>query len=340
MPTPIEKYDYFLPQELIALNPSKNRDECKMIVAEKSKKSFYETYFKDIINIIDDNSFLVVNNTRVRNARLNAKKVTGGKSEIFVTEVLSDGNFKGLLRGSFKVGAEILVEDNVFKLISKDDEGIWLLDSNGIDINKLMENIGRVPLPPYINRQDNLQDKLDYQTVYSKYVGSSAAPTAGLHFTKELIDSLKNNGIEILEITLHVGLGTFKPVKTEFLENHIMHAETYNIDGDIAEKINELKNSGKKLIAVGSTTVRALESAIDDKNNLIAGKRDTNIFIKEGYNFKIVDEMVTNFHLPKSTLLAMVSAFAGYEFVKDIYKFAVSNNYRFFSYGDCMYIKK
>ena len=315
MPTPIEKYDYFLPQELIALNPSKNRDECKMIVAEKSKKSFYETCFKDIINIIDDNSFLVVNNTRVRNARLNAKKVTGGKSEI-------------------------LVEDNVFKLISKDDEGIWLLDSNGIDINKLMENIGRVPLPPYINRQDNLQDKLDYQTVYSKYVGSSAAPTAGLHFTKELIDSLKNNGIEILEITLHVGLGTFKPVKTEFLENHIMHAETYNIDGDIAEKINELKNSGKKLIAVGSTTVRALESAIDDKNNLIAGKRDTNIFIKEGYNFKIVDEMVTNFHLPKSTLLAMVSAFAGYEFVKDIYKFAVSNNYRFFSYGDCMYIKK
>lgn len=339
MLTPIDRYDYFLPQNLIALNPTKNRDECRMIVAERGKKTFYESCFKNIVDIIDDNSFLVVNNTRVRNARLYANKVTGGKSELFVTDVVSKSQCYGLVKGSFKENSEIIVDGNIFKLVKKDDSGIWLIDTGSVDINKLMEEKGHVPLPPYINRRDNIDDKNNYQTIYSKYIGSSAAPTAGLHFSEEVISSIKNRGIEIVELTLHVGLGTFQPVKTEFLEQHKMHAESYNIDENSAEKINYLKSIGKKLIAVGSTSVRALESSVNDKGQVVAGSRDTSIMIKEGYDFKVVDEMITNFHLPKSTLLAMVSAFCGYEFIMDIYKFAVSNNFRFFSYGDCMYIK-
>ena len=339
MATKVDKFNYDLPKELIALYPASMRDKCRLMMVDTFNNSISHHIFSDILNILDDTSFLVVNNTKVRNARLHAKKVTGGASEVFVTDVIDNTHFKGLVRGKFKAGDKIIAEGMDFILLEKMQDGLWLIEAEN-DIEKIMQEKGHVPLPPYIDRQDTQQDKIDYQTVYAKNTGSSAAPTAGLHFTEELITALKNKGIEIVELTLDVGLGTFRPVKTEYMEDHEMHYERYYISEEAAEKINILKSKGKKLTAVGSTSVRALESAVDDKGIVKAGENSSNIFIMEPYDFKIVDNMITNFHLPKSTLLAMVTALGGYELIMQAYSKAVQENYRFFSYGDAMYIKR
>lgn len=339
MATKVDKFDYNLPKELIALYPASKRDKCRLMVVDTVSKSIQNHIFSDIVNLLDDTSFLVVNNTKVRNARLHAKKVTGGASEVFVTDVMDSTHFKGLVRGKFKPGDKVIAEGVYFTLLEKLTDGLWIIQAES-DIEKIMQEKGHVPLPPYIDRMDTQQDKEDYQTVYAKYTGSSAAPTAGLHFTNELLSTLKDKGVEIIELTLDVGLGTFRPVKTEYMEDHEMHYERYFISDEAAEKINTLKSKGKKLTAVGSTSVRALETAADDKGIIKAGENSSNIFIMEPYNFKIVDNMITNFHLPKSTLLAMVTALGGYDLIMQAYHRAVQENYRFFSYGDAMYIKR
>ena len=339
MATKVDKFDYNLPKELIALYPASKRDKCRLMVVDTVSRSIQDHIFSDIVNLLDDTSFLVVNNTKVRNARLHAKKVTGGASEVFVTDVMDNTHFKGLVRGKFKPGDKVIAEGVYFTLLEKLTDGLWIIQAES-DIEKIMQEKGHVPLPPYIDRMDTQQDKEDYQTVYAKYTGSSAAPTAGLHFTNELLSTLKDKGVEIIELTLDVGLGTFRPVKTEYMEDHEMHYERYFISDEAAEKINTLKSKGKKLTAVGSTSVRALETAADDKGIIKAGENSSNIFIMEPYNFKIVDNMITNFHLPKSTLLAMVTALGGYDLIIQAYHRAVQENYRFFSYGDAMYIKR
>ena len=339
MATKVDKFDYNLPKELIALYPASKRDKCRLMVVDTVSRIVQNHIFSDIVNLLDDTSFLVLNNTKVRNARLHAKKVTGGASEVFVTDVMDNTHFKGLVRGKFKPGDKVIAEGVYFTLLEKLTDGLWIIQAES-DIEKIMQEKGHVPLPPYIDRMDTQQDKEDYQTVYAKYTGSSAAPTAGLHFTNELLSTLKDKGVEIIELTLDVGLGTFRPVKTEYMEDHEMHYERYFISYEAAEKINTLKSKGKKLTAVGSTSVRALETAADDKGIIKAGENSSNIFIMEPYNFKIVDNMITNFHLPKSTLLAMVTALGGYDLIMQAYHRAVQENYRFFSYGDAMYIKR
>lgn len=335
----VSDFDYELPKELIALYPASMRDKCRLMTVDVNNSYISHGIFSDILSLIDDSYFLVVNNTRVRNARLSARKSTGGLSEIFVTDVVNVNRLKGLVRGKFKVGAELFVDDYVFHLISKDEDGIWEIESES-NIYDVMEDKGHIPLPPYIDRQDNIQDRIDYQTVYAKETGSSAAPTAGLHFTDQLLSDLKSKGVEILEVTLDVGLGTFRPVKTEYMDDHIMHSERYFISEETADKINNLKGSGKKLIGVGSTSVRTLETASNGKGGVKSGEGYSQIFIKPPYNFQVVDNMITNFHLPKSTLLAMVTALGGYDLVMGAYREAVMEKYRFFSYGDAMYIKR
>ncbi len=339
MATKVDKFDYNLPKELIALYPAPKRDKCRLMMVDTESKCITDHIFSDIVNLLDENSFLVVNNTKVRNARLYAKKVTGGSSEVFVTDVMDNTHFKGLVRGKFKPNDKVIAEGMYFTLLEKMQDGLWIIQAES-DIEKIMQEKGYVPLPPYIDRMDTQQDKTDYQTVYAKYTGSSAAPTAGLHFTKSLLSALENKGVEVIELTLDVGLGTFRPVKTEYMEDHEMHYERYYISDEAAERINRLKSNGKKLTAVGSTSVRALESASDDKGIIKAGENSSNIFIMEPYNFKIVDNMITNFHLPKSTLLAMVTALGGYDLIMQAYHRAVQENYRFFSYGDAMYIRR
>ena len=339
MPTLVDKFDYELPKELIALYPADKRDKCRLMMVDTADKSITHHVFSDIYDLLNEETFLVINNTKVRNARIYAYKVTGGKSEIFVTNVIDVNHFQGLVRGSFKKGDTLLADDYIFTLIEKDNDGIWFIKSS-CDIEKIMENIGHIPLPPYIERQDNLQDKADYQTVYAKYTTSSAAPTAGLHFTSELLEKLKVKGVNIVEITLDVGLGTFRPVKTEYMEEHIMHKERFYISEETADIINTYKSRGKKLLAVGSTSVRSLETAADEKGYIKSGEQYSDIFIMEPYKFKAVDNMITNFHLPKSTLLAMVAALGGYELIMEAYKKAIDEKYHFFSYGDAMYIKR
>ena len=339
MPTLVDKFDYELPKELIALYPADKRDKCRLMMVDTADKSITHHVFSDIYDLLNEETFLVINNTKVRNARIYAYKVTGGKSEIFVTNVIDVNHFQGLVRGSFKKGDTLLADDYIFTLIEKDNDGIWFIKSS-CDIEKIMENIGHIPLPPYIERQDNLQDKADYQTVYAKYTTSSAAPTAGLHFTSELLEKLKVKGVNIVEITLDVGLGTFRPVKTEYMEEHIMHKERFYISEETADIINTYKSRGKKLLAVGSTSVRSLETAADEKGYIKSGEQYSDIFIMEPYKFKAVDNMITNFHLPKSTLLAMVTALGGYDLIMEAYKKAIQQKYHFFSYGDAMYIKR
>lgn len=339
MGTPIDLFDYKLPEELIAKYPSERRDGCRLLVLDKENGNITDAIFSDIVHMLDSDCFLVVNNTKVRKARLEAWKKTGGKSQLFVTEILSPYAFKALVKGSFENGDILNLSDGFFVTLSeKLEDGVWLVKSE-TNINDIISKYGHIPLPPYINRNDEPSDKEDYQTVYAKNEGSSAAATAGLHFSKELLEKLKNKGVEIIELTLDVGIGTFRPVKTNTIEEHKMHSERYEISEAAADKINELKAAGKKLIAVGSTSVRALEAAAYSKGKVKSGCSETDILIYPPYTFMVIDGMITNFHLPKSTLLAMTAAFGGYDYVMKAYAHAVSDGYRFFSYGDAMMLK-
>ena len=334
-------YDYDLPQELIAQTPLSNRSESRLMVLDKKTNTYEHKHFSDIIEYLDENDVLVLNDTKVIPARLYGNKVdTNALIEVLLLKDLGDNIWEALARPQrrVKIGSIISFGDGRLKAkcIEKADMGIckFELIYDGILV-EILDSLGEMPLPPYIH--EKLNDKDRYQTVYAKNPGSAAAPTAGLHFTPELLEKIKAKGVEIVYVTLHVGLGTFRPVEEDDLTNHVMHSEYYEISKESADKLNEAKANGKRIIAVGTTSTRTLESAYD--NGFKECCNNTSIFIYPGYKFKAIDAQITNFHLPKSTLIMLISAFAGREFVLDAYKEAVNEKYRFFSFGDAMFIK-
>ena len=348
----ISEYDYKLPEELIAQLPADKRENSRMLVLDKSNQTIEHYHFYDIVDLIDENSILVLNNTKVLPARLyGVKEETGAKIEVFLLEKNDNSEkiWKCLIKPSKRVKPDTTItvcdELSVKVIEPLEDIGEWLVELiyDG-DLTDILHRVGNIPLPPYIERKLQTEDikKLDferYQTVYAKDEGSVAAPTAGLHFTQEILDKLSAKGVEIVYVTLNVGMGTFRPVKCDRVEDHIMHSETFEITQDAADKINEAKRQGKNIIAVGTTSVRTLETAYQKYGCIKACHDSSKLFIYPPYEFKVVDRLITNFHLPKSTLLMLVSAFAGKDFIFKAYKEAIDNKYRFFSYGDCMFIK-
>lgn len=334
-------YDYYLPEELIAQTPLINRSESRLMVLDRKNKTIEHKKFSDIVDYLDSNDVLVLNDTKVIPARLiGHKEDTNAVIEILLLKDLGDNVWQTLAKPQrrVKIGSIITFGDGKLKAqcIKKEDMGIceFKLIYEGILV-EILDKLGEMPLPPYIH--EKLNDKDRYQTVYAKNLGSAAAPTAGLHFTPELLEKIKNKGVELIYVTLHVGLGTFRPVEEEDLTNHVMHSEYYEISEDAANRLNLAIKNHKRIVSVGTTSTRTLESAYD--NGFKACCQNTSIFIYPGYEFKVVSAQITNFHLPKSTLIMLVSAFAGREFILDSYKKAVEEKYRFFSFGDAMFIK-
>ncbi len=334
-------FDYYLPEELIAQTPLKNRSESRLMVLDRKTKTIEDKHFSDIVDYLGENDVLVLNDTKVIPARLIGHKLdTDAVIEVLLLKDLGDNVWQTLAKPQrrVKIGSIISFGDGLLKAecIKKEDMGIceFKLIYDGILV-EILDKLGEMPLPPYIH--EKLEDKDRYQTVYAKNPGSAAAPTAGLHFTPELLKKISDKGVEIIYITLHVGLGTFRPVDEDDLTNHVMHSEYYEISEDAANRLNLAKKNHKRIVAVGTTSTRTLESAYD--NGFKACCQNTSIFIYPGYKFKAIDAQITNFHLPKSTLIMLVSAFAGREFILDSYNKAVEKKYRFFSFGDAMFIK-
>ncbi len=332
---------YDLPEELIAQTPANPRDSARMLVYNKSENKVEHKIFRDIIDYLSPNDVLVINNTRVIPARLFANKVTGAKIEVFLLKRLNLTDYEVLMRPAKKapVGTKLIFSDNLScEVVGNQEEIGGRIISFNVSSGTLeeeLDRIGKIPLPPYIH--ETLEDDEEYQTVYSKIRGSSAAPTAGLHFTPELLDKIREKGIQIEEVTLQVGLGTFRPVSEENALNHKMHSEEIVVSPEVAERLNNAKKEGKRIVAVGTTTVRTLESAADKVGHIVPVKKETDIFIYPGVGIKFVDALITNFHLPESTLIMLVSAFIGREKTLEIYNEAVKNKYRFFSFGDCCF---
>ena len=334
---------YFdLPESLIAQHPLLNRDESKLMVLDKNNGDILHKSFKHITELINEGDCLVLNDTRVMPARLiGEKEGTGGKVELLLLKRLNSTTWETLAKPGkkAKINASFTFGNGELKakIIGVNEDGNRVVEFKFIGIfEQILDQLGQMPLPPYI--KETLEDKERYQTVYSKSIGSAAAPTAGLHFTKELLEKLKAKGVKIVFLTLHVGLGTFRPVKVENLEEHNMHSEYFELSFDGAKVINATKKAGKKVIAVGTTSCRTLETLGDENGFVRENSGWTNIFIYPGYSFKIVDAIITNFHLPESTLIMLVSAFAGKQNVLEAYKAAVENKYRFFSFGDAMFL--
>ncbi|MBR2704055.1 MAG: tRNA preQ1(34) S-adenosylmethionine ribosyltransferase-isomerase QueA [Clostridia bacterium] len=339
----LSDFDYELPKELIAQTPIEKRDEARLMVLHRSDKSVEHKIFKDILDYLKPGDCLVRNNTKVIPARLyGVKEVTGANVEFLLLNRIEGDTWEVMVRPGKKLmpGARVSFGDGLLKaeVIDKMEGGNRKVkfEYDGI-FNEILDQIGLMPLPPYI--KEKLEKKEMYQTVYAKYEGSAAAPTAGLHFTEDLLEQIRAKGVEIANVTLHVGIGTFRPVKEENIEDHDMHTEHYYIKEEDAEKINKTRQNGGRIIAVGTTSCRVLESVSDDNGMVKAVEGDTNIYIYPGYTFKCVDALITNFHLPESTLVMLVSALAGRDFVLDSYKKAVEEKYRFFSFGDAMFIE-
>lgn len=336
---------YELPSELIAQTPSKERDGCRMMLLGRADERLEHKVFSDVIEYINPEDILVVNASKVIPARLLGKtEKTGGDMELLLLRMLDGGEWETLVRPGkrAKVGARFSFSGELFAEVTGIVEGgnrtvRFEYDTEKYkNIYEALDAVGNMPLPPYIT--ERLRDKSDYQTVYAKTEGSAAAPTAGLHFTNELIEKIKAKGAGYAEVTLHVGLGTFRPVKVDKIEEHLMHEEYFSISKEAAEEINRRRKMGGRVIAVGTTSCRVLESASDADGNISAMSAETGIFIYPGYKFKATDALITNFHLPESTLIMLVSAFAGKEFVMRAYEEAVKEKYRFFSFGDAMLI--
>ena len=338
----LSDFDYELPEELIAQTPIKSRDRSRLMVLDKLTGDIKHEHFHDIIEELHEGDVLVLNDTKVIPARLIGTKVsTGAVIELLLLKELGEDIWECLSRPAkrLKVGTIVTFHDKLkAEVIEKLDEGIVRvkLIYSGI-LMEILDELGEMPLPPYIH--EKLKEKDRYQTVYAKNIGSAAAPTAGLHFTNELLDELKTKGIEILFITLHVGLGTFRPVETENILEHHMHSEFYHMDKDVADKLNQAKKEGRKIYAVGTTTTRTLETIMHKYHKFRECSGNTDIFIYPGFEFLAIDGLITNFHLPKSTLLMLVSALSSREIVLNAYQEAVKNKYRFFSFGDAMFIK-
>lgn len=338
----VSDFDYNLPEELIAQTPIEKRDESRLMILDKTKKTIEHKTFKNIIDYLNPGDCLVINNTKVIPARLYGKKQTGANVEFLLLNRIENDTWEALVRPGRKLlpGTQVTFGDGLLKAtvleVLESGNRKVVFEYNGI-FNEILDQIGMMPLPPYIKEKLNNKDR--YQTVYAKYEGSAAAPTAGLHFTKDLLEKIEEKNIEIANVTLHVGIGTFRPVKVEKVEEHDMHSEHFYIKEQDVDKINNAKKNGKRVIAVGTTSCRVLESVADENGLLKPYEGDTNIFIYPGYKFKCIDALITNFHLPKSTLLMLVSALAGREFVMKAYEEAVEQKYRFFSFGDAMFIE-
>ena len=340
---------YFdLPDSLITQEPSEKRGEDRLLVLDKNSGEYKDMMMSDFPSLLPENSVLVVNNSKVRKARTYAESVeTGGVVEFLFLGKNSNGSWKAMVTKSKrqKKGKRFVWKDSegkayVYAVIEKEnDDGTRDVRFDSDIDESFFQTLGHVPLPPYIKREDNWKDENRYQTIYAKKEGSVAAPTAGLHFTPEIMEKIKERGIKIYEVTLHVGAGTFLPVRSEEIENHHMHTESYEISPETAEELNKAKREGKTIVAVGTTSIRTLESASDENGVLTSLKDDTSIFIYPGYKFKFVDNLLTNFHTPESTLLMLVSALAGKDHILTSYRHAVEKKYRFFSYGDAMFIK-
>ena len=339
-----EDFDYYLPENLIAQTPINKRDESKLMVLNKETGTIEHRHFADIIDYLTPNDVLVLNDTKVMPARLiGQKEDTNGHIELLLLKNTQNNIYECLCKPAkrVKIGTIVNFGDGILKAkcIEVKEEGIrefeFLYD--GI-FYEILDKLGEMPLPPYIHKK--LKDKNRYQTVYAKNIGSAAAPTAGLHFTQELLEKLKNKGITICYVTLHVGLGTFRPVNVEDVTTHKMHSEFYTINEETAKILNQAKKDGKNIVSVGTTTTRVLETVINQYQTFKECSGYTSIFIYPGYQFKAVDSLITNFHLPKSTLIMLVSAFCSKEIIMNAYSEAIKNSYRFFSFGDSMFIKK
>lgn len=344
----VSEFDYILPEELIAQKPATRRTKSKMMVLNRRNKTVEHKTFSDIVDYLGENDVLVLNNTKVFPARLIGEKLTGAHVEVFLLKELENKQWEALVKPSKRVNTGNIIkisEDLSVKTLVRLDGGKWLVELiyDG-DIYKVLDRVGKIPLPPYIERKMESEqlkklDKSRYQTVFAKKTGSVAAPTAGLHFTKDILTKLKKKGVKICYVTLNVGLGTFRPVKCENILEHKMEVESFEISAKTAKLINDAKKQGKKIVAVGTTSVRTLETCFAKTGKICACRDSSELFIYPPYEFKVIDKLITNFHLPKSTLLMLVSAFAGKDFVFDAYMQAIENKYRFYSYGDCMFIQ-
>ena len=338
----VTEFDYELPEELIAQTPIEKRDESRLMVLNRKEHTIEHKTFKDIIDYLEPGDCLVRNNTKVIPARIYGKKETGANIEFLLLNNIEGDIWETIVRPGNKlhIGTKVIFGDGLLKAEILDTmpggtrkvvftyEGIF---------NEILDKIGLMPLPPYIHEE--LKEKDRYQTVYAKYEGSAAAPTAGLHFTKELLEKIEQKGIEIANVTLHVGIGTFRPVKEDTVEEHEMHSEHFYIKQEDCDKINKAKKNGKRVIAVGTTSCRVLETIANPEDGTVEPiESDTQIFIYPGYKFKCIDGLITNFHLPQSTLLMLVSALAGKDYIMKAYKEAVKEKYKFFSFGDAMFI--
>ncbi|MBO4409997.1 MAG: tRNA preQ1(34) S-adenosylmethionine ribosyltransferase-isomerase QueA [Spirochaetales bacterium] len=349
----ISEFTFELPQELIAQTPAQKRGEDRLLVIDRITGAWNDMNMKDFPSLVDSGSIVVVNDTRVRKARVFGISETGGRVEFLFTAAAGPDLWQAMVSKSRKQkpgktytfstpSGELYCKAMIESDVQDGDEGSSLKMvrfDRPVD-ESFFQVCGHVPLPPYIKREDDFNDEKRYQTIFANECGSMASPTAGLHFTPETVKELEAKGVEVLHITLHVGMGTFLPVRTENLEDHVMHTETYNVPADVADKINAAKAQGRKIVAIGTTSVRTLESAVDRQTGILkAGSGATNLFIKPGFEFKVVDQMLTNFHTPESTLLVLVSAFAGREHMLAAYRHAVEQRYRFFSYGDATFLK-
>lgn len=337
----LKEFYYDLPEELIAQVPIQKRDESRLMVLDRNNKTIEHKIFKDILDYLKPGDCLVRNNTKVIPARIYGKKETGANVEFLLLNNIEGDIWEAIVRPGNKlhVGTKItfgegLLNAEILEVMEGGTRKVKFT-YNGI-FNEILDQIGLMPLPPYIHEE--LKEKDRYQTVYAKYQGSAAAPTAGLHFTEELLEKIKEKGVEIANVTLHVGIGTFRPVKVDKIEEHHMHSEHYYIKKEDAEKINNAKKNGGRIISVGTTSCRVLESIADENGFVKETEGDTSIFIYPGYKFKCIDALITNFHLPESTLLMLVSALAGKDYIMKAYKEAVEQKYRFFSFGDAMFI--
>ena len=338
----VTDFDYNLPEELIAQTPLKDRTSSRLLVLDRKTGIIEHKHFYDIIDYLGENDCLVLNDTKVYPSRIYGNKTdTFAFIEVLLLKELEDDTWETLVKPARRVKIGTSISFGNGKLIATcievlDDGGrIFKMSYQGIFL-EILEEIGTMPLPPYIH--EKLDDQNRYQTVYAKDYGSAAAPTAGLHFTKELLEKAKNKGVQIEYVTLNVGLGTFRPVSAETIEEHHMHSETYKMSKVTADNLNEAKRLGKRIISVGTTSTRTLESIMNKYNEFKECHEATNIFIYPPYEFKAIDALITNFHLPKSTLIMLVSAFSKREFVLNAYQEAIKNNYRFFSFGDSMFI--
>ncbi|MBQ8848697.1 MAG: tRNA preQ1(34) S-adenosylmethionine ribosyltransferase-isomerase QueA [Candidatus Gastranaerophilales bacterium] len=343
-------FDYELPLELIAQSPLKKREDCRMMHLNKTTKEIQHKHFFDILDLLNKDDILVLNDTKVYPARILAKRISGAEVEVFLLNPFDNSNtWEALMKNAKRVKEQEILEVNEnfkIKLIEKESSKneneipkykVELIYDNKLNVYDILNEIGSVPLPPYISRKAQDDDKTDYQTVFAKNIGSVAAPTAGLHFSNELLGKIKAKGVKIAYVTLNVGLGTFMPVKTDDIKNHTMHFENFEIPKETANLINNKKGN---VIAVGTTVLRCLEATYQKYGKIIETKDKTDIFIYPPYEIKSIDKLITNFHLPKSTLIMLVSAFCTKDFTFRAYKQAVNEKYRFFSYGDCMFIDK